>query len=88
MMKNSLVRARLARCKAPRLAVCAIVVLMCWLNPATLSAASTITYVQGNYSSPQSPQTTVKVTYTAAQAAGDLNVIAVGGTTVQPQSAP
>jgi len=51
---------------------------MCWLNPATLSAASTITYVQGNNSDPQASNTSVKVTYTAAQVAGDLNVIAVG----------
>jgi len=44
----------------------------------TLSPAPTITYVQGNYSTPQTPQSSVTVTYTAAQAAGDLNVVAVG----------
>ena len=78
MMNNSLVRAGLAQGKTIRLAVCGIAVLMCWLNPATLSAASTITYVQGNNSDPQASNTSVKVTYTAAQVAGDLNVIAVG----------
>jgi len=51
---------------------------MCWLHPAKLLAAPTITYVQSNFSSPQAPQTTVKVTYTASQVAGDLNVVAVG----------
>lgn len=35
-------------------------------------------YVQGNYAVPQTPQTTVSVTYLSAQVAGDLNVIAVG----------
>ncbi|MGD0048969.1 MAG: IPT/TIG domain-containing protein [Bryobacteraceae bacterium] len=39
---------------------------------------TTIAYVQGNYATPQTPETTVKVTYTTAQAAGDLNVVAAG----------
>ena len=39
---------------------------------------TTINYVQGNFLSPQTPQTTVSVTYTSAQAAGDLNVVVVG----------
>jgi hypothetical protein len=43
-------------------------------SPAPVSAA----YVQGNYSAPQTPQTTVTVPYTAAQKAGDLNVVIVG----------
>ena len=52
--------------------------LACWLNPTTLQAAPTINYVQGNYATPQSPQATVKVTFTAAQVGGDLNVVVVG----------
>jgi fibronectin type 3 domain-containing protein len=44
----------------------------------TLSSSTTITYVQGAYASPQTPQSSVSVTFTAAQAAGDLNVVAVG----------
>jgi fibronectin type 3 domain-containing protein len=44
----------------------------------TLSPTGTIGYVQGNYATPQTPQTTVNVTFTAAQAAGDLNVVVVG----------
>jgi hypothetical protein len=40
--------------------------------------ASTITYVQGNYAVPQSPQSPVNVTFSAAQNAGDLNVVVVG----------
>jgi len=40
--------------------------------------AQTITYVQGNYAAPQTSQATVNVTYTAAQTAGDLNVVVVG----------
>ena len=37
-----------------------------------------ISYVQGNFINPQTPQTTVSVTFTAAQVAGDLNVVVVG----------
>ena len=43
-----------------------------------LQGAGTIAYVQGNAATPQTPQTTVSVTFTAAQKAGDLNVVAVG----------
>ena len=64
--------------KAVRLAVFGIVALVCSLYPATLLAAPTITYVQGNYAAPQTPQATVNVTFTAAQVAGDLNVVVVG----------
>src|SRR5580700_277637 len=46
---------------------------------AAISLVTTpITYVQGNYAEPQTPQTTVNVTFTAAQLAGDLNVVVVG----------
>ncbi len=48
------------------------------LNSASLGATPTIRYVQSNYSAPQSSQTTVSIIFTAAQAAGDLNVIVVG----------
>ena len=44
----------------------------------TLKVVATISYVQGNSATPQTPQTTVGVTFTAAQAAGDLNVVVVG----------
>ncbi len=64
--------------KAVRLAACGVVALACWLRPAILLAAPTISYVQGNYSAPQTPEAAVKVTFTAAQVAGDLNVVAVG----------
>jgi hypothetical protein len=37
-----------------------------------------IAYVQGNYGTPQDPQTAVNVTFTAVQSAGDLNVVVVG----------
>ncbi|MGB8768561.1 MAG: LamG-like jellyroll fold domain-containing protein, partial [Candidatus Korobacteraceae bacterium] len=48
-------------------------------NGVGLAAPSgSISYVQGNYATPQPPQTTVNVTFTTAQAAGDLNVVAVG----------
>jgi hypothetical protein len=35
-------------------------------------------YVQGNSADPQAPQSTVTVSYTPAQVAGDLNVVVVG----------
>src|SRR5262249_54557105 len=54
-----------------------IILGVAWSLCTSLEAA-TITYVQGNYSTPQTPQTTVKVTFTAAQLAGDLNVVVVG----------
>ena len=50
----------------------------CWLWPASLEAAPTITYVQGNYTVPQTPQATVSIGYAAGQVAGDLNVVVVG----------
>jgi fibronectin type 3 domain-containing protein len=43
-----------------------------------LEAAPTITYVQGNYTVPQTPQATVSIGYAAGQVAGDLNVVVVG----------
>jgi hypothetical protein len=44
----------------------------------TLSSPTTITYVQSASGTPQSSQSSVSVTFAAAQAAGDLNVVAVG----------
>ncbi len=46
------------------------------VNPANQSAP--IAFVQVNYATPQGSNTTVKATYTKAQAAGDLNVVVVG----------
>ena len=42
------------------------------------SAFAAIGFVQGSYATPQSPQSTVSVTYTSAQTAGHLNVVVVG----------
>jgi hypothetical protein len=48
-------------------------------NGSELTApTSPISYVQGNYATPQTPRTTVNVTFRAAQTAGDLNVVVVG----------
>ncbi|MDE3181572.1 MAG: hypothetical protein KGM47_18155, partial [Acidobacteriota bacterium] len=55
-----------------------VVALAGSLHPAAVLAASTIAYMQGNYSVPQTAQTTVTVPFAAAQAAGDLNVVVVG----------
>jgi fibronectin type 3 domain-containing protein len=52
--------------------------LFCWLSPVALSAVAAITYVQCNYATPQTAQTTVTVPFTAAQTAGDLDVVVVG----------
>ncbi len=41
-------------------------------------SAVPIAYVQNNYATPQSPQTSVSVTYTGPQTAGNLNVVVVG----------
>jgi hypothetical protein len=45
---------------------------------ATPTPAPTPTYVQGNYAVPQTPQSTVTVSYSTAQTSGDLNVVVVG----------
>jgi len=44
----------------------------------TGTGATTISYVQGAYVDPQTPPASVPVTFTAAQVAGDLNVVVVG----------
>jgi uncharacterized membrane protein len=56
----------------------AAIALAALLHPVRLWAASTITYVQGNYATPQTPQTSVTIPFTAAQSTGDLNVVVVG----------
>src|ERR1700722_14904848 len=64
--------------KSVRLSLLAIVGVGLWLCSASALTAATITYVQGNSATPQTPQTTVNVTYSAAQVVGDLNVVVVG----------
>ena len=64
--------------KLAPLALLAAVALAGWLHPAPLFATSTITYVQGNYATPQTSETAVSVPFTASQGAGDLNVVVVG----------
>ena len=44
----------------------------------TPATSSVVTYVQGAYATPHTPQTTVAVNFNAAQAVGDLNVVVVG----------
>jgi hypothetical protein len=41
-------------------------------------ASSSIAFIQVNAATPQTPQSTVSVTYPAAQTAGDLNIVVVG----------
>ena len=67
--------ARVAPGSAVRFAM--LIAVVCLALSHALMAA-TITYVQGNYAAPQTPQSTVKVSFTAAQSAGDLNVVVVG----------
>src|SRR5215472_6077794 len=52
-----------------------------WASVALLvcgEATAAITYKQGNNAVPQTPQSSVTVTYPSAQTAGSLNVVAVG----------
>jgi Abnormal spindle-like microcephaly-assoc'd, ASPM-SPD-2-Hydin len=62
----------------PAVLVMIFTAVLCVLSDAGATTSTTISYVQGNDATPQSPQTTVKVTFTAAQTAGDLNVVVVG----------
>ncbi len=43
-----------------------------------VSPQPSITYVQGNYATPQASETSVAIPFTNAQQAGDLNVVVVG----------
>jgi Fibronectin type III domain len=45
---------------------------------ASATTAAPVTYVQGNYATPQTSQSSVAVNFTKAQTAGNLNVIVVG----------
>ena len=49
-----------------------------WIMQMVAFRTPPINYVQSNWATPQVPQTTVSVPYTAAQAPGDLNVVVVG----------
>ena len=44
----------------------------------SIGAPAAIAYVQSNFAVPQTPQSSVKVTYTSAQTAGNMNVVVVG----------
>ena len=47
-------------------------------NGFTYVTVTTISYVQGNYATPQTSQTSVPVKFNSAQTLGDLNVVVVG----------
>jgi hypothetical protein len=49
-----------------------------WFATAPASAQSAIAFIQVNAATPQTAQATVAAAYTAAQTAGNLNVVAVG----------
>ena len=77
-MKRTLSSHRCLRSRPLSLVSLAILSLTCCVRPSALLAASAITYVQGNSATPQTSEASVTVTFTAAQAAGDLNVVVVG----------
>jgi fibronectin type 3 domain-containing protein len=65
------------------LPACALLLAACGapegdITVARRAATATPAYVQGAYTDPQSPQSTVQVAYPSAQLAGDLNVVVVG----------
>src|SRR5438270_75475 len=64
------------QCRSLVLLVAAITVLTlpAWAG----GAYAAIGFVQGSDATPQSPQSTVSVTFTSAQTAGHLNVVVVG----------
>src|SRR5262249_7363811 len=67
---------RLAKPLIHVLPAAALVVFACHVLGGSANAA--IGFVQGGYATPQSPQAVVPVTFTSAQAVGDLNVVVVG----------
>jgi hypothetical protein len=71
-------QAKVLESKATRLALLIFAMVGCWSVPAVLLGAPAISYVQGAYATPQSPQASVSVRFNSAQTAGNLNVIAVG----------
>ena len=56
----------------------ALSLLLAGCASVAVRAATAPTFVQVAYSTPSSPQATVKVAYPSAQTAGDLNVVVVG----------
>jgi hypothetical protein len=62
----------------PAVLVMIFAAVLCVLSDAAAATSTTMSYVQSNSATPQSPQTKVTVAFTAAQTAGDLNVVAVG----------
>src|SRR5207249_304056 len=57
----------------------AVLAVICLLLPFTAFAgAPTISYIQGNYATPQSAQVSVAVKFNSPQTAGNLNVVVVG----------
>lgn len=54
----------------------ALIVFTCHVLAGSANAA--IGFVQGSYTTPQSPQSTVSLIFTGAQTAGDLNAVVVG----------
>jgi hypothetical protein len=69
---------RFPRTRAVHLGLGVLLALVSWLLPATPLSAATISYVQGGYAAPQTPQSTVGVSFAMTQTAGNLNVVAVG----------
>jgi fibronectin type 3 domain-containing protein len=71
-------RGRFPDPKIASLVLCMAIALATWAPTQVSLAATSITFVQGGYTAPQSPQTRVSVKFSAAQVTGDLNVVVVG----------
>jgi hypothetical protein len=57
---------------------CLVCFVTTLLAPGVRAQSNEISFVQLNSATPQTPQTTVRVTYSGLEAAGDLNVVVVG----------
>ena len=75
-MRRSLFQCTNALGKCSRVALLIGVAAFCCLHPTILQAAPT--FVQVASATPQTATATVAVSYTAAETAGDLNVVVVG----------
>src|SRR6202011_4984162 len=77
-MPSVVVCLRIPSMSCARFARPALLVFIFLLGAALAPAEAAIAFVQAHSTTPQTPRRTVRVSFTSAQASGDLNVVVVG----------